>query len=232
MPKHRFATSLKAKPKKTANSPKKLAAKIELRRRILAEISEQGEVAVFDAFAGAGTMYEAVWKDAARYCGCDQEFYRDGPLAYVADNRRLLRCINLGEYNLFDLDAYGSPWQQAAIIASRRRHKSGEKIGMVMTEGTGLKIKLGQIPKIKLGQIPKALASLARVQGPVEGAFRYQSELIDQAIRALADRMNAQISRRLVGRQIHRPGIHNQLNLNNLAPKRHLRLSLQYRTFC
>lgn len=186
---HKFSETLLAKPKKTAHKPIALAAKIEIRQLILADIGAEGPVGVFDAFAGDGQMFKSVWHEAASYCGCDLEFYRDGPMAYVADNRRLLRNIDLTPWNLFDLDAWGSPWEQLAIIADRRRHRPGELVGVTITEGTAL--------KVKLGTIPKALATLANVHGPVEGGIRYQGELISKAIAAIARRMNAKVGRRL-----------------------------------
>ena len=54
-------------------------------------------------------MHIAVWNRASHYVGCDLEFYRDERTAFVANNIRVLRTIDLSEFNIFDLDAYGVP---------------------------------------------------------------------------------------------------------------------------
>ena len=64
-------------------------------------------------------MYSAVWKDTALYTGCDQKLQHDGRLMFCADNRRVLRAIDLAPFSIFDLNSYGSPWVQAIIIADR-----------------------------------------------------------------------------------------------------------------
>jgi len=70
---------------------------------------------VFDAFAGEGQMYSSVWNGADRYVGCDLKYRPDGRLMFAADNRRVLRAIDLAEFNIFDLDAYGSSVMLAAM---------------------------------------------------------------------------------------------------------------------
>src|SRR5262252_2796473 len=97
---------------KTNTAPIARAAKIEIRRNLLAAIKP---ARVFDAFAGAGELHDAVWCEAAEYVGCDEKWFRDHRLMYVADNRRVLRAVDLTAFNIFDLDAYGSPWEQALI---------------------------------------------------------------------------------------------------------------------
>ncbi len=55
----KFAASLR-RSSKTDNHAKALPDKIEIRRRILAEIGAP----VFDAFAGSGQMHRHVWHGA------------------------------------------------------------------------------------------------------------------------------------------------------------------------
>src|SRR5882724_8409621 len=116
------------------NTPKAFKAKVAIRRNVLAAIRPDCTV-VFDAFAGTGKMFSEVWKDADRYTGCDLKPQRDSRLMFCADNRRVMRAINLAEFNIFDLDSYGSPWVQAVILADRRRVAPGEQIGLILTEG-------------------------------------------------------------------------------------------------
>jgi hypothetical protein len=85
-------------------------AKAEIRQHVLDAIGA-GEASVFDAYGGAGELYRAVWHKAARYVGCDMTWFRDKRTMFVADNRRVMRAIDLGQFNVFDLDAFGSPYE-------------------------------------------------------------------------------------------------------------------------
>lgn len=162
-------------------------AKVELRRRLLSEVGQERAV-VFDAFAGSGEMYREVWSAAAGYVGCDLRMFRDGRRAFVADNRRVLRAVDLATFNVFDLDAYGSPWEQALIIAARRKVAADERIAIALTEGSGL--------KLKTGGIPDALRILCGVKGKPAGLARHQDELIGAAIAGFARRLNCGVERR------------------------------------
>lgn len=172
---------------KRASTPAALNAKVEIRRKVLDVIGPE-RARVFDAYAGTGTIYEEVWKDAASYTGCDIEFYSDDRMCFVADNRRVLRAIDLDDYNVFDLDAYGSPWEQLLIIASRRVLRSDEMLGIVITEGQGM--------KLKLGGMSLALSQLAGVRHYLPGLATAQDELIDRAIRRIADLMHGTVVKR------------------------------------
>src|SRR5690242_9791645 len=101
------------------NTKSARSAKIEIRQRVLDAIGAE-TAAVFDAYGGAGELYRAVWSKAARYVGCDQNWFRDERTMFVADNRRVMRAIDLGQFNVFDLDAFGSPYEQLTILAARR----------------------------------------------------------------------------------------------------------------
>jgi hypothetical protein len=133
-------------------------------------------------------MHRDVWRRADAYVGCDRKWYPDSRLAYVADNRRLLRCLDLSAFNLFDLDAYGSPWEQAMIVAARRPVAPGEMVGMAITDGSGL--------KLKLGGVPTALAELAGIRGAVRGLNRLQDDLIDRLVDGLGRRMRCCVRNR------------------------------------
>jgi hypothetical protein len=119
-------------------------AKIEIRRNVLDAVGRPARV--FDAYAGAGELHAAVWHQADSYTGCDEKWFNDARRMFVADNRRVLRAIDLAAFNIFDLDAYGSPWEQAIIIAARRKIAPGERLGLVITEGLGLSYKLNAPP--------------------------------------------------------------------------------------
>lgn len=182
----KFATLL-AKPSKTNNAPAAHAAKVQIRRNVLAEMGPES-ARIFDAFAGDGAMWRSVWKEGAAYVGCDLKWYRDERLAYVADNRRVMRAIDLSAFNCYDLDSYGSPWTQVAILVARRLVKPGEVLGLVLTEGSGL--------KLKFGGYPDALRHFANLKGvPADGALG-RHELVDRAIRGVCRRMGVKVVKR------------------------------------
>jgi hypothetical protein len=172
---------------KTDNNPRAFAAKVDVRRRVLQAIGADA-AAVFDAFAGTGEMFSAVWKDAKRYVGCDLKHVRDGRMMFAADNRRVMRAIDLSPFNVFDLDAYGSPWEQAIIIADRRRVAPGELLGLVLTEGNGL--------AFKVNVVPIAIQQLAGIRRGMVGMHRNQDAAINKTIAGLARRMSCTIEKR------------------------------------
>lgn len=165
--------------KKTRNSDFSVGAKAEIRRNVLAEIGAES-ARVLDLFAGAGEMYQATWKDAAHYVGCDLEWFKDERLCYVVDNRRLMRTLDLQGFNIFDMDHYGSPWEHAWMLMRLREIKPGERVGVVLTEGSNL--------NVRMGGIPMALRGLAGVRPGMAGAGTAHDEIIDRALRALLDR--------------------------------------------
>lgn len=172
---------------KTDNHAKSFGDKVELRQRVLDHIGAVN-AAVLDCFAGAGKMHKAVWREAASYVGIDQRFFFDQRTAYVADNRAVLRSIDLDAFNVFDLDAYGSPWEQAQIIAGRRIVRKGAPIAIILTDGGGM--------RMKFGGVPKQMAELAAVPVNMPEAIRHQDHLVEQAIAGLARTMRCRVVKR------------------------------------
>jgi hypothetical protein len=173
---------------KRNHSSAAVRAKATLRRNVMNAVGAD-QAHVFDAFAGDGGMYRAVWHDAASYVGCDLVFHRDDRPAFVGDNRRVLRCLELADFNVFDLDAYGCPWEQAYIIAKRRKLRPGETIGLTITEGQAMKLKFGGMSNA-LGLV--ADVDFRRMAGMAKG----QDWLMARAINNIADMMGARVTRR------------------------------------
>jgi hypothetical protein len=171
---------------KTDNNPAAFKAKVTIRRNVLNAVGPK--VAVFDAFGGSGKMYSEVWKDAASYAGCDMKQQRDSRLMFCADNRRVLRAIDLLPFKVIDLDSYGSPWEQAIIVADRRRVAAGELFGLVLTEGAGF--------AYKSNIVPAAIAALTGLRTGIVGLGKKQDQVIDRAIAGLARRMSCTVEKR------------------------------------
>lgn len=172
------------KGSKVHNNKANLSAKVELRRQALAAVSNSH---VFDAFAGPGAMFRAVWKDAISYVGCDERWYADERKVFVADNRNALRALDLRPFTIFDLDAFGSPWEQIEIIAHRRRLKAYEMMALILTEGFGV--------TMAGGGLPKALARMADLSHRQSGLIAAKDEIQSRALRKAAELMKADIVR-------------------------------------
>jgi hypothetical protein len=168
------------------HAPQGWKAKMAIRAHVLDTLTPARTV-VFDAFAGDGQMYREIWQQAAAYTGCDEHWHHDDRCCFVADNRRVLRAIDLAPFTCFDLDAYGSPWEQAIIIAARRpRLTRGERIGFVLTEGTSLRSRLATVA----GALTTA-AGLVRHH--VGHSDRLHGEVITRALHNLAFTMGGRI---------------------------------------
>jgi hypothetical protein len=178
-----MSTTIRAAPA-VDNAQALHRSKVEIRRNVLKSIGPD-DARVFDAYAGEGQMFTDVWKGAADYLGCDLRFFPVGPPAYVADNRRVMRTIDLQRFNVFDLDAYGSPWIPALIIGARRKVRPGERIGVVLTEGTTM--------NLKLGGLDGGLRATAGISGSPAGMARQSALLLDAAIKGLGRRLQARV---------------------------------------
>jgi hypothetical protein len=182
-----FGSRMSASKKKVDNASLFFAEKVAIRKNVQTEIGVR-ESAVFDCFAGSGAMWRAVWRKSGSYTGCDLRWFPDDRRVYVADNCRVMRTLDLQGFNVFDFDSYGSPWEPIAIMAARRHVRKGERIGVVITEGS----RLG----LAFSQIPNALALMAGIGRGVSGAARRQDELIDKAIAGMCRRMRCKVMRR------------------------------------
>jgi hypothetical protein len=128
-----------------------MKAKVQLRENVLSEVKP---ARVFDAFAGLGKMFESVWSRADSYLGCDSRDWlpSEPHRRMICDNRIALRALDLSTFNVFDIDAYGQPWEQMLIIAHRRRWATGEVGAVVTTDGSTRKNAFGA-PSIATNQL-------------------------------------------------------------------------------
>lgn len=116
--------------------------KIEIRRRLLAEIENPS---VLECYAGEGKIHRQCYRDVP-CVGLDLKDIDDGRTIIRMDNRKFLRSADLSEFNVFDLDACGSPWHQWLILLHRRRFAPGEKVAVFLTDGLDFKMRMSSIP--------------------------------------------------------------------------------------
>ena len=123
------------------NSGRGLAAKLELRRNVLAEMAPAH---VLECFCGPGEMWRGAWSAAASCTGIDLTWDRaDARRRFVGDTFAIMSAIGIGAFNVFDIDAFGAPWPAFEIIARRRIFRPLERVGLVVTDGGSLKLRWG-----------------------------------------------------------------------------------------
>ena len=122
-----------------------LTSKIDIRNRVMSIVSPAH---VFDAYCGpVGEMWRAIWSRADSYVGCDVVFdLADKRKRLVGDTLRIMRTIELGGFNVFDIDAFGSPWEAMSVLLERRRWLDGEIGAVILTDGTGMNTRWGAVP--------------------------------------------------------------------------------------
>lgn len=111
------------------------SAKATLRRRFLPE-----NASVLDCFCGDGEMYRLAYAGRIKsYLGLDMKRIHDPKLCLLINNLSFLAKRNLSQFNVFDLDDYGSPWRQFYLILKREKPRP---ITIYMTDGLVLHQKL------------------------------------------------------------------------------------------
>lgn len=97
-----------------------------------------------------------------------------------------LRALDLSRFRIFDLDAYGGPWAEVAVIAARRRLQPGESLAIVITDGS--------VRRAMLGRVTRELAALAGVPASGMGAHRRWTDLARRALDAAAEQMGGRLA--------------------------------------
>ena len=121
-----------------------VSAKIEFRKALMSKIGIE-DPWILDCFCGSGVMHKEAYSSTNNYLGLDLKYYSDDRRTIVCDNKRMLRQIDLEGYDIFDLDAYGTPMPAFTIICDRFRWTLKDKIAFVMTDGSGLNAKYNNL---------------------------------------------------------------------------------------
>lgn len=141
-------------------------------------------------FAGRGEMHASVWDRAAGYRGADKDLTKvlaHPGMVYHAPAADVLAAVDLSGFNLFDFDAYGSPWSEIGSLFRRRKMKPGEIVALVLTDGSPR--------RAMLGHTAKALARLAGVDTTAAGAHTRWPELGRAALERGAGMMGGRLTR-------------------------------------
>lgn len=100
------------------------------------------------------------------YLGLDIRQFNDARRTIVTDSRRYLRHVDakLEQFDLFDLDAFGSPMEHLALICHRVKYPQGKRIGFMLTDGTGFNAKMNGTPHGLLAYVGVSGHKRSRVQ--------------------------------------------------------------------
>lgn len=134
-------------PAKHHNSA--LTAKVEIRRWLVEQLGGIDAVRVLDCFCAKGMLWERAYDRTRAYLGLDVRRFDDDRATITGDSRRFLRHrdVALERWNLFDLDAFGSPLEHLALVANRLRVPPGQRVGFVLTDGAGFNARMNSTPK-------------------------------------------------------------------------------------
>ena len=144
------------------------ALKAQLRRAYLPP-----DARVLDLFAGHGEMYRRAYAgNVSNYYGVDKQVVHDAALCTLGDNIKFVCQNDITKYNVFDLDAYGIPWDLFFLII--KRLKKGEYI-FFLTDG--LPVQLDKSRGYLLSKIIRATERFAR-RFTVRGMSRFYFDII------------------------------------------------------
>lgn len=128
-----------------------LSAKVEIRRWLAAEVKKANgeDPHVLDCFCAAGMLWDKAYDKTPNYLGLDLRQFDDPRRTIVTECSRYLRHVDvkLETFSIFDLDAFGSPFEQFAIICHRIKLTPGRVVAFVLTDGTGYAARMGNIPR-------------------------------------------------------------------------------------
>ncbi len=153
-----------------------VSLKLAVRRWVSERIARPWRV--LDLYCGeVGAMYQGIWREAETYFGVDK--FRPHKLATTARMSAEVASqrLDLGRYNIFDVDCYASPWAVARRVLLRR---GPGRLALVLTDGEdrALKKQGNEIIRATLG-----LGNLSDLRLLV----RYRELVMGLMVRSLAE---------------------------------------------
>lgn len=104
--------------------------KVALRKRLI-ELLDQ-PLRVLETHSGPETMRQLCYPNAELWVGIDKD--PKSPNAIHYDSAKVVRAMPLDPFNFYDVDPYGSPWEQIWHIAQRRKVEG--RIALAITAGS------------------------------------------------------------------------------------------------
>jgi hypothetical protein len=140
------------------------ARKAELRLRLINELGGPSACRVLETHSGPGLMRKLAYGGVSDWVGLDQD--PESPGAIHHDSREIMRAIELGKFNLIDIDAFGSPWEHLWILSARRKMLPGEIVAVALTSGLQGS-NAARTQNVRLAGWSKQMASAVGVSGGV-----------------------------------------------------------------
>lgn len=129
----------KFKGKKTNNA--KINAKVAIRKNVFNSFEVRN---VLDIFCGAGEMYTSIWCQADNYLGIDKKKFSDPRVTIVGDAHNEIKHIDVNQYNIYDIDAYGDPYKILGYLSNKINSR---KVAFIITDGLEIDMRMGNIHK-------------------------------------------------------------------------------------
>jgi len=140
--------------------------KINLRRKYLPKNAK-----VLDLFCGNGEIYNLVYKNnTEKYIGIDKEKIHSQKLCIKTNNIIFVSKNNINDFNVFDLDDWGSPWKLFYLILKKWQ---GKKATFFITD----ELKLNQ--SVSKGKVSKFVSATEKISMGmiVPGLNRYYVDI-------------------------------------------------------
>jgi hypothetical protein len=113
------------------NSPQIDNSNLMVKKLLRIEYVRGAESAtILDCFHGHGILWDSVKKSVKKsllIVGIEKQ-YKKGDNNFYADNRKILSILDLGRYNVIDLDSYGIPFAQLFMIFKNKTLRSGTAV--------------------------------------------------------------------------------------------------------
>jgi len=147
-----------------------LRTKIRIRQDAINLIGKDS-INVLDAYAGEGIVWNRIRKEMPDIkittLGIEKRKYLN-PAVIMGDNRKVMKGLDLNQFDLIDLDAFGCPWEQLAICA-----KTAIQVPVVATH---IIVTLGPVPKplLAMAGIPDEWCDRRKVPQALFNRWRWE----------------------------------------------------------
>jgi hypothetical protein len=169
---------------KTNNA--KITAKEKLR-----VIQGINNLSVLDIYCGAGEMYNAVWNKAKSYEGIDIKEFTDGRKLHIGDAPQILKKINIDKFDVFDIDAYGSPYECLLIILNKIKTRKIRHF--IITDGIEIDLRMGNIEQF--------FGILTGVESrKINNIHKIHDQLILKLLKNIEHNLNTKVSNFLIAK--------------------------------
>ena len=114
--------------------------KADIRKSLVNDIATSR---VLEVYCGSGVMHDMLWHEAMDYVGIDKLKFFDSRKTICGDAEKALSLIDVNDFNVFDIDAYGSPYE--VLDAITRKYTLSGGVSFIITDGIQIDLRMGKI---------------------------------------------------------------------------------------